>query len=256
MTNTTDFPQEGEGGTPPQYSLFDSNALGIATFLGSLLCGTLLAVINVYRMGQKGRALKVGLVGFNIFVGLFYVYYLLPDDLSWAVSGINIGVALVVKSAADRFFGSDYQRHIAAGGRVGLRGVAFLISLVFLAGFWALFFYSSSLSTGTCLENQGSEEMVCYKEPYSEADAQCLVNQLIELEYFDGEGAAHVSLHAGDSGQAVISLTVVPSAWKSSEMVPIYQGLREVLQEGCLADRELDLELVDENQEVKKTFSK
>jgi hypothetical protein len=54
---------EGLPGPPPGYTLFDVNAVTLATFFGSPVAGTSLMALNYRRLGQARRAMIALLVG-------------------------------------------------------------------------------------------------------------------------------------------------------------------------------------------------
>ena len=49
--------------SPPAYTLFDSTAVGLATFFGTPVAGTILMAINYRRLGKAGQAVAAVVIG-------------------------------------------------------------------------------------------------------------------------------------------------------------------------------------------------
>src|SRR5258708_1658797 len=59
----------------PAYSLFDAQSVGLATFLGSPLAGTILMGLNYLRLGNAGAGTVAMVIGAMVTAVMFYLAF-------------------------------------------------------------------------------------------------------------------------------------------------------------------------------------
>ncbi len=119
---------------PPAYTLFDSTAVGLATFFGTPVAGTILMAINYRRLGKAGQAAAAVVIGIVV-TGLAVLLWNGPCHkarLSESPPLFSWGM----KGAAQSIQGTAVAEHVREGGSLGSNWTAFGLG----AGACVLFF--------------------------------------------------------------------------------------------------------------------
>jgi hypothetical protein len=104
----------------PRHRLFSSQNVGVATFLGSVLGGSILLAINYRRLGRGRLVIPSILLGVVATSMLIAVAFLAPDGLPRPVyTGVVIAIAFAMAVVTDKLQGEALAAHERAGGRVG-----------------------------------------------------------------------------------------------------------------------------------------
>lgn len=192
---------------PPDFKLFDPEAVGIAAFLGSGAAAGIVAAVNELRLGNQKRALAAVAAGLLLTVGLIILGQLIP----WggAATGISIGFAIGAREFARKHYDKAYADHMRAGGAYASRWGAAGIGLAFMAVLFAgLFWYHSQSDLGPSVEAIPGNR-VHYQNGATEAEAQVLAHALVDMGWgghgqeidvwIEGEGAERaVGMVIGD----------------------------------------------------------
>jgi hypothetical protein len=119
-------------------SLFSTQAVGIATFLGSPLAGCVILAINYHRLGRTGCALVAMLCGGLVTAALIGFGFALSDQTPGFLLAF-LPLVLMMKLARS-LQGEIIDRHLLVGGKVVSLGYAALIGLVTLLAVFCVVF--------------------------------------------------------------------------------------------------------------------
>ena len=96
-------------------TLFSHRQVGIATFLGTPLCGLSLIAINYVRIGQYGKAISSFILGM---ISLCILYVMSATVLSWVPALIQFLLAvLAMHFIAKRMQEAIFIENLAYGGK-------------------------------------------------------------------------------------------------------------------------------------------
>jgi len=244
------FAEETHSGPTPAYTLFDANAVSLATFFGTPVAGASLMALNDRRLGRGGRAVTTLVLAVAATALVVLLGWNMPQGLS-----APIAIALVV---AMRYFalyqqGAAVKDHLQQGGRLGSRWVAFWVGLAFLVAIFAVVFLA--VFVPTYLANKGpkvvigSRDEIYYSGSATKDDAQALGNALKSSGYFADKGVT-VLLEKGNNG-TVVSFVVKDGIWDQTDMVSLFEEMgREVAP--TVGGFPIKLRLVNDARDVKK----
>ena len=172
---------------PPTYKLYTPSGVGLATFLGSPIAGSVLMAINYRRLGNRAAAGKAAALGFLGTIALASVAALLPQPISM---GLGIGAWIGMNSLAKAFQGEQIIQHTARGGELASNwraaGVSLLVTLFLCITLIGSYFAFGE--QGRKLEVM-PQKTVHYSGDASESDARLLGDVLKKDRYFqDGGG--------------------------------------------------------------------
>lgn len=215
--------------TTPTYTLFDDNAVGLATILGTPVAGSALMALNYRRMGQTRRAAIALILGIAV-TGLAILFgWNLPHTVS---SPIALILLFITARIARSLQGTAVIDHVQRGGRLGSKWVAFglgagICAVIFLSVFMAT--YAADHQPGVLI---GTKDEVYYSGTVTKEDAQSLGNALKAHGYFNDEGAsskgADVFLAKGKDG-TTISFITKEGSWEQPRIVSLFEEIgREV----------------------------
>jgi hypothetical protein len=213
----------------PTYSLFNDNAVGLATILGTPVAGSALMALNYRRMGQTRKAAEVLVVGIAVTGLLILLGWNLPHSVT---SPIALLALFVTARSARSLQGKKVMEHIQQGGRLGSKWMAFGLG----AGICAVIFLSVFIATYTADHQPGvligTKDEVYYSGTATREDAQSLGNALKAHGYFNDEGAsgkgADVFLAKGKDG-TTISFITKEGSWEQPDIVSLFEEIgREV----------------------------
>jgi hypothetical protein len=234
----------------PAYTLFDSNAVAFATFLGTPVAGATLMLVNERRLGRAGRGLLILLLSIVITGLVVLATWSIPQGLS-----IVFTVALIVgmRLAADKLEGAVVKTHLQNGGRLGSNWSAFWTGIAYLVGIVAVVVVAVVVPTYRANNGPkvvvGTKDEVYYSGSATQSEAQALGNALKADGYFTDKGVT-VALDKGTNG-TVLSFVVKEGAWDQPDMVSSFDEIgREVA--ASVGGFPIQLHLMNKNRDVKK----
>ena len=122
----------------PAYSLFDSRAVALATFLGSPLAGCAIMAVNYNRLGNSAAAVRAVVAGF-VSTGL--LLYLSFSTDSGLLHVLPFLLMLLMIWIAKGLQGDDVEQHVRQGGKLASRlwaaGIGIAAMAVLLLVVWA-----------------------------------------------------------------------------------------------------------------------
>jgi hypothetical protein len=235
----------------PTYTLFDANAVGLATILGTPAAGSALMALNYRRLGQTRKAaialiLGIAVTGLAILLG-----WNLPHAVS---SPIALILLFTTARMARSLQGSVVTDHVQRGGRLGSKwaalglGVA-MCAIIFLSVFIPA--YLADHQPGVVI---GSKDEVYYSGSATKKEAQTLGNALKANGYFNDEGAsgkgADVFLAKGKNGTS-ISFITKEGSWEQPPIVSLFEEIgREVAP--SVGGFPIQVRLLNIQHEIKK----
>lgn len=233
-------------GTPPAYSLFDYRAVGLATFLGTPLAGSILMALNYRRLGEKaaaGTMVAGGIVltGLSILLG-----YALPSGAS---ATVGIAVLMGVVYGAKALQGAQVEEHTRRGGKLASRWIAFGTGLAVLAPVVLVIVIYATVGNPSKKVVIGTKDQVFYSGDAREEDATALGRALKSHGYFQDKGAAAVVAKA--KNLLTVSFVLKDGYWDDPEHVSAYANLgREIAP--AIGGLPLNVRLVNSRLEVEK----
>lgn len=230
----------------PSYRLFDPAAVGLATFFGSPIAGTILMAVNYSRLGKAGKgvlALLLGVLGTAAIVAIGW---------NKPVGSGSLGVVLfiVVWQVARAVQGNDVNAHVARGGALASKWLAFGIGIatlvVVVAGIFAVAFFQQSGNTVTI----GSKDQIIISGTASKADATALGNALKTAGYFQDRGVT-VLLDKESSGTS-ISFVTKEGFWNQPGVQSSFEQITWQVAPS-VGGFPVTMKIVDSNNTVEKT---
>src|ERR1035441_7111416 len=123
----------GEAPPPPPipaYTLFNAESVGLATFLGTPIAGSILMAVNYRRLGKGSKAAAVLVVALLVTALALWLGSLMPQSAS---AGIALGLLFAARSAAKSLQGAAVAQHVLYGGKLGSKWAAAGLGLGLLA---------------------------------------------------------------------------------------------------------------------------
>lgn len=225
----------------PAHRLFSSQNVGLATFLGSLLAGSILLAINYRRLGDGRRALLA--IAFGALATAFLIAFALlaPDSVPQPIyTGVAIGLAFAMRAVTDALQGEALAAHRTAGGRVGAGWAGAGIALATLAVILGLLFGAFWLADDSV---QVDQVTVHYGDGATETEARATGEYLRSLGMADRE----IELHLLRRDGKLHLLLPVPRGRASTDE---FRELGRHLSGRAFAGAPIVLDLADENLEV------
>jgi hypothetical protein len=200
--------------------MYDAGAVGIATFFGSPVVGCALMAVNYRRLG-KARDAAITLIAGIAVTGLVI---LLGWNLPQAVSSvIALGLVFATRESAKKLQGAALANHVAHGGQLGSKWVAFGYAMAFLVVIVGVIFAGITIHDRRSGVVIGTKDEVFYSGSATKADAQALGNSLQSIGFFTDKGA-NVFLAKGKDG-TIISFVVQDGTWNNSTMVGDFEQI-------------------------------
>jgi hypothetical protein len=187
----------------PRFKLFDSNSVGLATFVGGPVAGSFLMALNYRRLGLKGKATSALIIGAIVTALAILIGWNLP-------SSVNFPLALALLFATQRIArflqGPAIQQHAQQGGSLASRWTAFASGLSFMAVLLTVAFMTMYKSGGAFAASKsvtiGRKDQVYYSGSATRKDAQTLGDALKKDAFFTDRGA-DVLLAKGKDGTSL-----------------------------------------------------
>ncbi len=206
---------------PPAYTLFDSTAVGLATFFGTPIAGTILMAINYRRLGKAGQAAAAVLIGIVVTGLAVLLGHFMPQA---AAFGIAAALFVGMKGAAQSIQGAAVAEHLREGGSLASNWTAFGLSVaacvLFFAAIFGVVYARAMLARGSRVVI-GTKDSVYYASPVSQADATALGQALKTRGYFTDAGF-DVILSRDQDGPAV-SFIVKSGTWNQPQVISAFE---------------------------------
>jgi hypothetical protein len=209
----------------PDYKLFDSGSVALATLFGTPIAGTFLMAMNYRRLGKKDNARWAIAAGVAGTVTAVLLRYVIPQGAS---AGVAIGMLAATMRASKSLQGDAIEKHVATGGSLGPRWAAFGLGVGALTAVLAVIFLvllAKEFVTGAATPGVviGTRDRVSYTGTASREDALVLGGALKAGGFFSDKGSA-VSLTRSANG-TVVSFVVLEGVWDKRDVV---DGFEEV----------------------------
>jgi hypothetical protein len=230
----------------PGYSLFDSNAVAIATFFGSPVMGSALMAWNYRRMGETGKAVMS--------VAIATVVTTLVVVIGWNMNRGGTGVIglvmlIVMQRTALYLQGPMVNGHVQRGGALRSKWLAFFLGVAFLVLVFGVAFAYVMVTTDHNSVKVGSKDEVIYADGATKEDAQAVGKALKADGFFTDRGVA-VIVGKGKDGP-MMSFPVDDGVWNQADKVSSFEEVgREMAP--LLGGYPIKVRLVDTMRDVKK----
>jgi hypothetical protein len=236
---------------PPNYTLYDSRSVGLATFFGTPVAGTFLMALNYHRLHKTSAAITTFIIGVvaTAFIVALGIFLPLGSNVNFPIA---IVVLLAITSIAKQLQGPSIAAHLALGGCLASRWKAFGISLtalvIVLTPIATYVIATSNKSLGTRL-TIGTHDAIFYSGSSTPADAAALGAALKSDGYFTDKGANVLLQKTPDA--TILSFVVKDGVWDDPTMVQNFQTLTRSLAP-TLGALPIKLRLLDSNVAIKK----
>lgn len=209
--------------TTPTYTLFDANAVALATFFGTPVAGASLMALNYRRVGKTGKAIATLLIGLAVSAVVVLLAWNLPRSASTPIALILL---IAIQRIARSLQGASVKEHAERGGRLGSKRLAFGCGAALLAAIVAIVFVSTSATEDAANGPKmpiGSKDEIYYSGSATEEEAQALGNSLKQSGFLTDRGVS-VFLAKSKDG-TVISYVTKDGAWNDTAMVSSFEEI-------------------------------
>ena len=230
----------------PAYTLFDANAVGIATFFGTPVVGCSLMALNYRRLGKTRNAVMALVLGIAVTGLVILLGWNLPQAAS-----LPIALALVfgTRWSAETLQGAAVKDHVERRGLLGSKWTAFWFGAVFLAVLFAVIFLVVLIANHRSGVVIGTKDEVYYSGSATKDEAQALGNALKTIGYFTDQGA-NVFVAKGTAG-TIVSFVVKDGTWDDPGKVANFEKIARQ-QAPTVGGLPITLRLVNTSLAVKK----
>ncbi|HEY1903316.1 MAG TPA: hypothetical protein VGG56_12835 [Terracidiphilus sp.] len=199
----------------PAFTLFDANAVALATFLGTPAAGATLMAVNDRRLGHGGRGSAAVIAGIVVTALAILVGWKMPQG---SAAPIALCLLFAMKWAAQSTQGAAVKEHVQQGGLLASKWSAFWIAIVYLGVIFSLVFLIVFIPTYRANNGPkvivGTKDEVFYSGSATEAEAKALGEVLRGNGYFSDKGVT-VLLDKEASG-TVVSFVVKQGLWDTA----------------------------------------
>lgn len=230
----------------PAYGLFDSRAVALATFFGTPIAGASLMFANDKHLGKMGRGITILAAATLVTVSVIFVCWNLPQSGS---SFFGLALLIGMTTFAKKVQGPAVQDHVARGGHLASRWIAFGVAIVFLAIVFGSIFMVYKTKEGPKVVI-GTKDEIYYTGTATLAEAQALGAALQGAHYFQDHGVT-VLLDKGTAG-ASISFVVKDGAWNQPKMMSAFETIGRGVA-ASVGGLPLQVRLIDNDRNVKLT---
>jgi hypothetical protein len=213
------------------FTLYNAPAVTLATFFGTPAAGSLLMALNFSRLGEKGYAAMILILGFLV-TGLAIAFgFFAPKAVTYP---LGLALLLGMRFLATKLQGEAVAQHVSRGGKLGSKWIATGVGVGFFCLLFAgvaipVFAASAQGKPGVSGSNAfdlftsmfadkskvtiGENDEVYYTGTATKEDAQKLGAALKTDGYFKDRGVS-VFLDKGANG-TTISMVVQEAALKN-----------------------------------------
>jgi hypothetical protein len=238
---------------PPAYTLFDSRAVALATFLGTPVAGACLMAVNDRRLGRAGRAAVFLVAGIAVTAVAILIGWNSPGGVT---GGISLILLIGMQRFAARVQGEAVKVHMARGGRLGSNWAAAGVGLAWLIPLFGVVYTTLYLPEYKFEHGPkvvfGSRDEVYYMGAATQTEAQSLGNVLKSNGYFLDKGVT--VLLDKTAGGTVLSFVVKEGIWDKPDMVASFDEMgREIAP--SVGGFPIEVHLIDKKRAVKNQTS-
>jgi len=171
----------------PSYSLFDYQGVGLATFFGTPLAGSILMALNYRRLGNARAAAKMIGGGIVITALSMILGHAVPSSMAMPLA---VGVMLAMVNGAKALQGPLVEEHARLGGKLVSRWAAFGIGVAVLVPFLlaAVAYVRAGIPSNKIVI--GTKDLVYYSGAARGQDAKALGDALKAHRYFQDKGVS------------------------------------------------------------------
>jgi hypothetical protein len=230
----------------PNYPLFDSNAVGLATFFGSPVMGGSLMAWNYRRLGQTGKAVLT----FSLAVAVTTLVILATWNLNRGATGV-LGLVLFIamQSLAKALQGKAVAHHVQEGGALGSKWTAFWLGIAFLVVLFCVAFAYEVATTDRNSVTIGTRDKVFYEGTATKEDALAVGKALKAGGFLTDRGVALIVAKEKDGPS--ISIPLRDGLWNQPNAVSSYEEVgREMAP--LLGGYPIKVRLLDTSRALKK----
>lgn len=239
-------PQQFVQAPAPAYGLFDSRAIGIATFFGTPIAGASLMFANDRHLGKAGRGVMLLAGATLVTLLVIFISWNIPPGGS---SIFGLAMLLGMTMLAKKVQGPAVDAHVERGGHLASRWIAFGVALVFLAIVFGAVFMIYKMKEGPKVVI-GAKDEIYYTGTATLAEAQALGAALQGAHYFQDNGVT-VLLDKGSAGTAV-SFVVKDGIWNQPKMVSAFETIGRGIAPS-VGGLPLQVRLINNDRDVKLT---
>jgi hypothetical protein len=233
---------------PPPYLLYDYRAVGLASFLGTPLGGSVLLAMNYRRLGN--RAAVAGVLAVGIIVTGILLLLGFSGIANTGVQAIGLLAFIGMMQGAKAIQGFDVQEHIRLGGRLASKGSAAITGLLCLAVVGAAVFGIVSAGAANRTKITLGADEVYYSGNATAQDATAFGEALKTIGYFRGSGAT-VEIAKDKSTGVTLSFVVQDGAWDDTDKVSKFQDVGRLIAP-AVGGLPFELRFLDTSSKVKK----
>ena len=233
----------------PAYTLFDAQAIGLATFFGTPAAGATLMLVNDNRLGRSGHGATTLILAIAVTALVILVGWNIPQGFS---APIALLLVFAMRHIATAMQGTAVKDHMERGGLLGSKWRAFTVGMayfvaIFGTAFFAVFLPAYKLDHGPKVV-VGSKDEIYYSGSATQAEAVALGKDLKATGYLSDSGVT-VMLDKGQDG-TVVSFVVKEGIWDKPDMVASFDEIgREVAP--VLGGFPIKVRLMDKNRNIK-----
>ncbi len=207
----------------PKYTLFDSNAVALATLFGTPAAGGSLMALNYRRLGQAPKGAMTLMVTIAVAALAILITWNLPRGVTTI---LGIGLLLGTQWSARLLQGQAVKDHTDRGGRLGSKGRAFGFGLAIFCAILICSLIGFRLTRDPSI-TIGTHDDISYSGSATKSDAQALGNRLKEIGYLKDRGVS-VSVAKGNQG-TIVSFVIKEGAWNDPNVVSEFEEIgREI----------------------------
>ncbi len=226
----------------PVYSVFDANAVGVATLLGTPAAGAGLMALNYRRLGEPSKAVITFAAGLLVTALAIAFCWQLPHSVT---TPLALVLLLATRKLAQMLQGKTISERVQQGARLGSPGVALAIGAAFLVGLVGIVYAAETLSESKV--TVGVKDEVYYSGSATSEDASTLGKRLKQIGYLTDRGVSVLLDRTGD--RKTVSFIVKQGVWADPETVASFDEIGRQL--GASEGFPLTLRLLDRERDVK-----
>lgn len=209
--------------TTPTYTLFDANAVALATFFGTPVAGASLMALNYRRLGKGGKSIAAILIGLAVSAVVVLLAWNLPRS---ATTPIALILLIAIQRIARSLQGAAVKEHAERGGQPGSKWAAFGCGAAMLAAIVTVVFVAVSVSARAANGPKvliGSKDEIYYAGSATKEEALALGDSLKQSGFLLDHGVS-VFL-AKSKGGTVISYMAKDGVWNDAAMVSSFEEI-------------------------------
>jgi hypothetical protein len=233
---------------PPPYQLYDYRSVGLASFLGTPLGGSVLMAMNYRRLGNRASAagaLAVGIVATSLLLLLGF-----SGIASTGVQIIGLLAFIGMMQGAKAIQGFEIQEHVRLGGRLASKGSAAITGLVCLAAVAAVVFGIVEIGTVNRTKIMLGADEVYYSGDSTAENARAFGEALKTVGYLRGSGAT-VEIAKDKATGVTLSFVVQDGTWDDADKVSKFQDVGRLIAP-AVGGLPFELRFLDTSSKVKK----